>query len=307
MRFGIKRVFIPIFAALLLLSSLAGCGQGSVKTNPPTPRPGGETARESTKETSPAPATPTPETPDVPTPTTPETPDVPTPTTPDHTAAPEEGSWLLHETPDAGKTYQNQLVFLGDSTTAHMIYRGGLYGGENTTQVWRGESNTITFKYIETAKILYPQTGEYIPIKDAVAASKPDFLVITLGVTGGVSNDISEESFKTLYAWLLDTVLNASLKTTVIVQSIYPVNKVNSYKKTVTNDKILVYNEYIKAVVRDFHSAGRKVFYADTYSALLDEEGYLKEEYGNGDGLHISAEGYEEILHYLRTHAVVLQ
>ena len=291
-----KRYLVLILAALMLLSCFAGCREErtveGVTTNetPTGDTPGtqsAQSAQSAESETEPtSPATQT-------LPTTKET----GPGT----------SWLLHETEDAGEDYQNRLIFLGDSTTAHMIYRGGLRDGEDTTQVWHGESNTITFVYIETEKIYYPQTGDYISIQDAAADAQPEFLVVTLGVTGGVSSNLKKESFQTLYAWLLDSIFEVSPKTTIIVQSIYPVNKVNEYQKTITNDKILVYNEYIKAVVRDFHSAGRKVYYADTHEALLDGQGYMKEEYGNGDGLHISEEGYAVILHYLRTHAVTLQ
>ena len=283
-----KRYLILILALLLLLSCFAGCKSEKtvegVTTEEIPSETGGVTERVS--ETTPT------------TPTAPATDPLP----------PVDGtSWLLAETEDAGEEYQNKMIFLGDSTTAHMIYRGGLPDGEDTAQVWRGEKNTITFVYIETEKILYPPTGDYISIQDAAADAQPEYLVITLGVTGGVSSNLKEESFKKLYTWLLDSILEVSPRTTIIVQSIYPVNKVNEYEKTITNGKIRVYNEYVKDVVKEFHGAGKRVFFANTYEALLDDEGYMKEEYGNGDGLHISEEGYAVILHYLRTHAVVLQ
>ena len=284
-----KKYLILILALLLLLSCFAGCkSEKTVEGVTTEETPSGSTGvTERVSETTPTTAQTTPTTDPLP---------------------PVDGtSWLLAETEDAGEEYQNKMIFLGDSTTAHMIYRGGLRDGEDTTQVWRGEKNTITFVYIETEKIYYPQTGDYISIQDAAADAQPEYLVITLGVTGGVSSNLKEESFKKLYTWLLDSILEVSPRTTIIVQSIYPVNKVNEYEKTITNGKIRVYNEYVKDVVKEFHGAGKRVFFANTYEALLDDEGYMKEECGNGDGLHISEEGYAVILHYLRTHAVPLQ
>jgi lysophospholipase L1-like esterase len=219
----------------------------------------------------------------------------------------DETPWILKETADAGMDYIDELTFLGDSTTAHLINRGGLSGGKNTTQVWRGAvGNTITFAYVETVKIIYPKTGEKMLIVDAVKRDKPKYLVITLGVTGGVSMNLTEENFKKIYSWLLEEIAAASPQTTVIVQSIYPVNKVSDYK-SITNEKIVKFNGWICDLAEQFYKAGRPVYYAHTYPALLDEEGYLPEKYGVGDGLHISEEGYKVILHYLRTHAVTLQ
>lgn len=204
--------------------------------------------------------------------------------------------------------YQNSMIFLGDSTTAHLIDREVLPDGKNTKQVWMGSvGKTITFAYLETVKILYPETGEELLIWEAAKKAQPEYLVITLGVTGGVSLDLSRDAFLKLYRFLLDKILEASPNTKIIVQSIYPVNKVNSYEKTITNAKIKVYNGYIVDLAKEYHMAGKQVFYADTFSVLLDNEGYLPVEYGVGDGLHISQEGYEVILKYLRTHALPLQ
>lgn len=203
--------------------------------------------------------------------------------------------------------YIDQLTFLGDSTTAHLINRGGLSGGKNTTQVWRGAvGNTITFAYMQTVKIIYPQTGEKMLIVDAVKKGQPKYLVVTLGVTGGVSMNLSESAFKTLYRWLLDEISRVSPNTTVIVQSIYPVNKVSDYP-SITNPKIISANRWICQLAEEYYRAGKPVYYADTYWSLVDQDGYLPEKYGVGDGLHISEEGYKVILNYLRTHAVPLQ
>ena len=48
----------------------------------------------------------------------------------------------------------------------------------------------------------------------------------------------------------------------------------------------------------------KEVFYLNTISALLNERGYLNNDYCNGDGIHISREGFNVILDYIRTHAI---
>jgi hypothetical protein len=50
----------------------------------------------------------------------------------------------LPQTPDAGAEYQNSLIFVGDSLTAHLRSHGVLKGGKDTKQVWTCENNTMT-------------------------------------------------------------------------------------------------------------------------------------------------------------------
>ena len=42
--------------------------------------------------------------------------------------------------------------------------------------------------------------------------------------------------------------------------------------------------------------------YLDTDTVLKDENGNLKIEYQTGDGHHLTAEAYRDILYYIRTH-----
>ena len=169
---------------------------------------------------------------------------------------PEDG-WLLHETADAGMEYQNALTFLGDSTTYGMLPYEALPGGKENKQVWKGaEGNTITFKYVADVKILYPQTGEELTIKEAARKAQPEYLVITLGVTGGVSFNLEEEDFKRIYRTVVDGILEVSPATKIILQSILPVTKVkwDQYKK-ITNDKITRFNGWVADLAKEYYTA----------------------------------------------------
>jgi lysophospholipase L1-like esterase len=42
--------------------------------------------------------------------------------------------------------------------------------------------------------------------------------------------------------------------------------------------------------------------YLNTTEALCDSDGFLKEEYQSGDGYHLTAEAYRQMLWYMRTH-----
>lgn len=219
--------------------------------------------------------------------------------------APDEGvaatdtpasSVLLAETEDAGQEYIDKLTFLGDSTTYGLKYYEVLSGGKNTTQVWTPASGTLTLFNYATATIVFPEDGQEISIVDAVTRKLPEYLVITLGVNGVSMMD--EDWFKTDYTALVQSIQTASPDTKIICNSIYPVENDYEQIESINNTNIPQANEWIKAVAE---ATGCK--YADSASVLKAEDGSLREDYGNGDGIHLNADGFNAVLNYLRTHA----
>ena len=219
--------------------------------------------------------------------------------------APDEGeaatetpasSVLLAETEDAGQEYIDKLTFLGDSTTYGLKYYEVLSGGKNTTQVWTPASGTLTLFNYATATIVFPEDGQEISIVDAVTRKLPEYLVITLGVNGVSMMD--KDWFKTDYTALVQSIQAASPNTKIICNSIYPVENDYEQIESINNTNIPQANEWIKAVAE---ATGCK--YADSASVLKAEDGSLREDYGNGDGIHLNADGFNAVLNYLRTHA----
>ena len=212
------------------------------------------------------------------------------------TDAPDTSSVGRGETEDAGQAYIDKLVFLGDSTTYGLKYYEVLSGGKNTQQVWTPESGTLTLYNYATATIVFPETGEQISIVDAVTRKQPEYLVITLGVNG--VSQMDEDWFKTDYTGLVQSIQAASPNTKIICNSIYPVENDYEHIDSINNTNIPQANEWIKAVAE---ATGCK--YADSASVLKAEDGSLREDYGNGDGIHLNADGFNAVLEYLRTHA----
>lgn len=250
------------------------------------------TAPETVPETT-APVTTAPET------TVPSEPvDVPIGNTPEEIAAylAQYPDTVLGVTEDAGQEYIDKLTFLGDSTTYGLIHYGMLKDGKNTKQVWTPASGTLTLSQASFATIVYPETGEEITIVDAVTRSQPEYLVITLGVNGVSFMD--EDYFKSEYKKLVESVQTASPDTKIICQSIFPVARSYELLDSINNDKIDAANKWICEVAAD---CGVK--YLDTNSVLRDSEGWLPEEYHNGDGMHLATNSFTLELNNLRTHA----
>jgi hypothetical protein len=204
---------------------------------------------------------------------------------------------ILTETSDAGIDYQNSIIFVGDSLTAHIRSRAVLTGGTATKQVWCPENNMMNLNSeVTAAKIIFPGTGEKMTVAEAAARAKPEIMIITLGTDWGVSY-LSESEFKACYAGLIQAIQKASPKTKIILQSIFPVTAgcVN-----LDNGKIDNANKWVKAI-----SADNGCRYLDTQSILKDDKNCLKENYCNSsDGIHMGKEAYVAILEYIRTHAL---
>ena len=202
---------------------------------------------------------------------------------------------VLAETPDAGQAYQDKLIFVGDSLTAHLVARKVLTGGTDTKQVWRTESNMLNLNSeVTAAKIIYPETGESMTIAEAAGKAKPEIIIVTLGTDWGVSY-LSETDFKACYTALIRDIQAASPDTTVILQSIFPVTT----SSTLKNEKIDLCNGWVREIAAECGCP-----YLDTQTVLKGEDNALKPEYCNSsDGIHLHKEAYVEILKYIRTHA----
>ena len=234
-------------------------------------------------------------------PTEPEVPETPTEepeATPEAPQEPEKASVRLTETGDAGREYLDSFVFLGDSTT----YGIGAYYNYGYTelcppsQVWTPASGTLTLSYYNIATIVYPETGEEIPIEDAVKRAKPEYLMLTLGVNG--ISFMDEEWFIRDYTALVELIQAASPDTKIILNSIYPVAASYPYQDDINNDKINAANRWIEQIAEN---TGCRFLYS--FESLIGAEGYLPEESQNGDGLHLTGEAFTTVMHYIRTHA----
>ena len=219
-----------------------------------------------------------------------QTEDLPTSSTPDTSA-------LLGQTADMGQDYIDSMIFLGDSTTYHLINRAVLTDGKQTKQVWSGASGSLTLdSMIHKTTIVYPKTDTEMTVAEAVALEKPKYMVITLGVNGIAY--ANETQFKAYYGKLIDAIQDASPETKIILQSIFPVSEAYDQKGgKLCNANIDVANGWVMQL-----AAEQGCKYLDTATVLKNDKGTMIAAYDAGDGIHMTADGYKAILQYIRTH-----
>ena len=185
----------------------------------------------------------------------------------------------------------NEVVFFGDSTTAHLAVRGGI----PKERVWSGYGSTLLYTSVLERSVCID--GEMMSIFEAAKKFSPKILVITIGASGG-AGFLKERDFKQIYKKLLVGVKMSSPSTKIIVQSILPLSdKSVKYYKKLTKQSVATANVWIKEVCDELH-----VPYLNTHDLLIDKSGYLKAGFQNDEYLHLTSAAYNIILNNLKNY-----
>lgn len=210
-----------------------------------------------------------------------------------------QGASVLMETVDMGQEYLDKIIFLGDSRTYSFKAYGVLSGGKDTTQVWVPRSGTMSLSAQSYERIVYPETGIEITIREAVVMKQPEYLVIGLGANG--VSFMGEEVFKEQYRSLINDIKVISPGTKIMINSIFPIARYYGRQDLINNQKIAECNRWMMEVAQE-----TGVKYLNTAEVLADAEGFLADAYDNhGDGMHLNRPGDEVVMQYIRTHAFV--
>ena len=188
-------------------------------------------------------------------------------------------------------TYFEDAVFLGDSRTEGLFLYSGLKTGHFYTAVGATVESVFSKKNFET------ESGEKVPLLDAVAEQDCDKIYIMLGI-----NELGWSKVKTFhdqYAKLIDRVREDHPEAKIVLQSIPPVSAKQEAKKTyVNNDRISDYNEVIRTLAEE-----KECYFLDVAACLSDGNGLLPKDL-NFDGIHLNPAGCKVWLNYLRTHSL---
>lgn len=210
----------------------------------------------------------------------------------------------LQEGTDLGQAYIDSFVFFGESTTYHLKSRGVLTGGTETKQVWGPPSGTVNLDTtVGSLKIVYPPTGEQLTIGEAVRREQPERMLLCFGLNGAVGNvRRGKDYFQSCYRIVIDAIKRNSPSTEILLQSAFPVAENMdmthfSVDLDTLNAHIQTINGWTEELAEEYG-----IGYLNTAEILTDENGRLRMEYQNGDGHHLTAEAYQKILYYIRTH-----
>ena len=145
-------------------------------------------------------------------------------------------------------------------------------------------------RHVKNRGISGDRSGWLLDRLDPIVGGHPKKLFLMIGVND-LAAGVSPDEIVANVARLIDRFQSESRWTKIYVQSILPVNGVDTKAKPKNHWKkgaeIIETNKLLETLCE-----GRKnVMYVDVYSALVDEKGMLDKQYTN-DGLHLMGEGY---------------
>ncbi len=203
----------------------------------------------------------------------------------------------LPETEDAGQAYIDSLTFLCDSPWVGLRNYGMLSGGESTSQVWSSPSGVMAVADLDESKIVFPNDGSIVTAANAAMILQPSILVIALGNDGIPS--IDQFDFMDNYERLIKSIRSASPNTWILCLPLTSVTIDYNVGDGLTAAKCAEANTWIQTVCSETGA-----YYVDAVSAVQDVSGLLLQEFASADGRTLNSTGINQILQYLRYHAL---
>ena len=199
-------------------------------------------------------------------------------------------SALLTETTDAGQSYQDETLFLGDSNTVR-LYNNGLI----SLQQFCAKEGIGTQVALHEGIVTFKKDSNSYTIAQAVAMMKPRRVVITLG-----TNDTGMEAadFISNYTALVQAIRESYPYTDIIVNTIPPIPADHSTYPHMDQAKI---DDMNMALLSMCEQLGLK--FLNTAETLKGDDGYGKADYYTSGDIHLKSAGLKAALNYLRTHA----
>ena len=207
-------------------------------------------------------------------------------------------STILEESADAGQSYVDETLFVGDSNTARM-YRIFNYCSYDNAIGSVGMSGKSLATY---ACVQFQGYSGYKTMPEAVALMQPRRVILTFG-TNDLSSSYSASSFASDYAKGIKAVQDAYPSVDIIVNAIPPLGQQHS-NQNLTQTQV---DEYNKALVQMCQDNGWK--FLNSAEVLKDSStGYAKSGYVlSSDGIHLTEQAMDALFTYIRTHSYITE
>lgn len=261
-----------LLAAAALVVCLTGCSHAQTDATP-----------SATSETAGAAATATP---------------AATPATSAEPVCAEVGT-ILPETADAGRSYVDETLFIGDSNTARYL----LYANETGT-AFTSLNNNIGVVSMGVGSITslkcekFKGSSAMYTVPDAVAMLKPKRIIICYGTNNLSGSSTDATNYIKTYLQGLQAIQTAWPYCDIIVSAIPPLDR----QRENTNLTMTQVNAYNAALVQMCEENGFK--FLNSAEVLRDDAtGWAKKDYTLSDGVHLSKEAVTAYFTYVRTHA----
>lgn len=206
---------------------------------------------------------------------------------------------ILPETADAGRSYVDETLFIGDSNTARYL----LYANETGT-AFTSLNNNIGVVSMGVGSITslkcekFKGSSAIYTVPDAVAMLKPKRIIICYGTNNLSGSSTDATNYIKTYLQGLQAIQTAWPYCDIIVSAIPPLDR----QRENTNLTMTQVDAYNAALVQMCEENGFK--FLNSAEVLRDDAtGWAKKDYTLSDGVHLSKEAVTAYFTYVRTHA----
>ena len=206
---------------------------------------------------------------------------------------------ILPETADAGRSYVDETLLIGDSNTARYL----LYANETGT-AFTSLNNNIGVVSMGVGSITslkcekFKGSSAMYTVPDAVAMLKPKRIIICYGTNNLSGSSTDATNYIKTYLQGLQAIQTAWPYCDIIVSAIPPLDR----QRENTNLTMTQVDAYNAALVQMCEENGFK--FLNSAEVLRDDAtGWAKKDYTLSDGVHLSKEAVTAYFTYVRTHA----
>lgn len=205
---------------------------------------------------------------------------------------------ILETSDDAGESYVDETLFLGDSNTARMYRMFDYCSYDNAIgSVGMTAKSLATFACVQLSS-----SSSYVTMPQAVARLQPKRVILTFG-TNDLNPSYKAADFVANYQTGIEAVVTAYPSVDIIVNSIPPIGQQHS-NQSLTQTQV---DEFNKALVEMCKEKGWK--FLNSAEALKDSTtGYAKAGYvETSDGIHLTRTAMDALFTYVRTHSYITE
>ena len=207
-------------------------------------------------------------------------------------------STILEQSADAGDSYVDETLFLGDSNTARMYRMFDYCSYDNAIgSVGMTAKSLVTFACVQVST-----SSGYITMPQAVAKLQPRRVILTFG-TNDLNPGYKAADFVKNYRTGIEAIVTAYPSVDIIVNAIPPIGQQHS-NQSLTQTQV---DEYNKALVEMCQEKGWK--FLNSAEVLKDSStGYAKSGYVlSSDGIHLTEQAMDALFTYIRTHSYITE
>ena len=139
-------------------------------------------------------------------------------------------------------------------------------------------------------------SGRMGTLKNSLSMATYGKVFIMLGVNDFEKKD-QEEKFMVPMRQLLDLVKTYQPQARIYLISVAPVGRETKNNLLYNPENVIFYSQMIKDLSREYGTE-----YLDIFRYLSDEDGYLRDDVGAGDGIHFKAKSYAIIKDFFKCH-----